>query len=73
MNAKLKKVSKLRMAAGVVAATVGLSLAGSLTPAVASADPFQPYSGPLHPIRHALGNVEHPLWAITHPLRALIP
>ena len=40
MNAKAKKVSKLRMGAGVALATVGLSLAGSLAPAVASADPW---------------------------------
>ena len=40
MNAKAKKVSKLRMGAGVALATVGLSLAGSLAPAIASADPW---------------------------------
>jgi hypothetical protein len=73
MSAKAKKVSKLRMAAGVVLATGGLSLVGSLTPAVASADPYQPFTGPGHPILHYLGNMEHPIWAITHPLRALIP
>lgn len=73
MNAKAKKVSKLRMAAGVLLATVGLSLIGSLVPANASADPWQPFSGPRHPVRHYLGDVEHPIWAITHPVRALIP
>ncbi len=55
MNAKAKKVSKLRIAAGVLLGTVGLSLVGSLVPAVASADPYQPFSGPRHPVRHYLG------------------
>jgi len=73
MNAETKKVSKLRMAAGVVLGTVGLSLIGSLVPAVASADPYQPFSGPRHPVRHYLGDVEHPIWAFTHPVRAAIP
>jgi hypothetical protein len=73
MNATTTKVSKPRMAAGVLLGTVGLSLMASLTPAVASADPYQPFSGPRHPVRHYLGDIEHPLWAITHPLRALIP
>jgi hypothetical protein len=73
MNAKAKKVSKLRIAAGVLLATVGLSLIGSLVPATASADPWQPFSGPAHPVRHYLGDIEHPIWAITHPVRALIP
>jgi hypothetical protein len=74
MNAKsASKVSKLRMAAGVALGTVSLSLIGSLVPAVASADPYQRYSGPLHPIRHYLGDLEHPVWAITHPVRSLIP
>ena len=74
MNArKVPKVSKLRVAAGVVLGTVGLSLIGSLVPAVASADPWQPRSGPLHPVRHYAGDIEHPVWAITHPVRSLIP
>ena len=47
-----KKVSKLRMMAGVLLGALGLSLAASLMPAVASADPYDPYSGPLHPVRH---------------------
>jgi hypothetical protein len=72
MNAKAK-VSKVRIAAGVGLATIGLSLAGSLMPAVASADPFDPYSGPLHPVRHYAGDILHPGWALTHPLRALVP
>ena len=46
MNAEAKRVPKLRMGAGVALATVGLSLAGSLAPAVASADPWVPFSGP---------------------------
>jgi hypothetical protein len=73
MEAKAKKVSKLRMAAAVVLGTIGLSLIGSLMPAVASADPWVPYSGPLHPVRHYAADVLHPIWAITHPVRALIP
>ncbi len=73
MTAEPKKVSKLRIAAGVVLGTVGLSLAGSLMPAVASADPWVPYSGPLHPLRHYAADITHPGWALTHPLRALIP
>jgi hypothetical protein len=70
---KAPKVSKLRMAAGVVLGAVGLSLVGSLMPAVASADPYVPYSGPLHPVRHYAADVLHPGWALTHPLRAIIP
>jgi len=82
MNAKIteaeapepkNKVSKLRMLAGVVLGTVGLSLLASLMPAVASADPYVPYSGPLHPIRHYAADILHPDWALTHPVRALIP
>jgi hypothetical protein len=42
-------------------------------PAVASADPWVPYSGPLHPVRHYAADVLHPLWTLTHPLRALTP
>jgi hypothetical protein len=73
MTTNTKKVSKLRMAAGVAVGTVGLSLVGSLMPAVASADPWVPYSGPLHPVRHYAADVLHPLWTLTHPLRAAIP
>jgi hypothetical protein len=73
MKAKGKKVSKLRMAAGVGLGTISLSLMGSLMPAVASADPWVPYSGPLHPVRHYAADILHPVWAITHPVRALIP
>ena len=73
MNTKAKKVSKLRMAAGVLLGAVGLSLIAALVPATASADPWQPFSGPAHPVRHYLGDIEHPIWAITHPARALIP
>jgi hypothetical protein len=72
-DTKVKKVSKLRIAAGVVLGTVGLSLVGSLVPAVASADPYVPYSGPLHPVRHYAADILHPGWALTHPLRALTP
>jgi hypothetical protein len=73
VNAKETKVSKLRMAAGVAVATIVLSFMGSLMPAVASADPWVPYSGPLHPARHYAANVLHPVWTLTHPLRAAIP
>jgi hypothetical protein len=73
MNAKAKKVSKLRMGAGVALATVGLSLAGSLAPAVASADPWVPSSGHRHPVRHYVADVTHPVWALTHPARAFVP
>jgi hypothetical protein len=72
MKARAKKVSKLRMAAGVGLGTIGLSLMGSLMPAVASADPWVPCSGPLHPVRHYAADILHPVWAITHPVRALI-
>jgi hypothetical protein len=68
-----KKVSKPRMMAGVLLGALGLSLAASLMPAVASADPYDPYSGPLHPVRHYAGDILHPEWALTHPLRALVP
>ena len=70
---KSKKVSKPRVAAAGLLATVGLSLLGSLAAPVASADPRVPFSGPLHPIRHYAADVLHPIWAITHPVRALIP
>jgi hypothetical protein len=73
MNAKPKKVYKMRIAAGALLGTVGLSLVGSMLPAVASADPYQPFSGPGHPVRHYAGDIEHPIWAITHPVRALTP
>jgi hypothetical protein len=73
MKAKAGNVSKLRVAAGVAVGTLGLSLIGSLAPAVASADPWVPYSGPLHPVRHYAADVLHPIWALTHPLRAVIP
>jgi len=70
---KSKKVSKLRIAAAGLLAAVGLSLLGSLAPAVASADPLVPFSGPLHPMRHYAADVLHPDWAITHPVRATTP
>jgi hypothetical protein len=67
------KVSRLRVAAAGVLAAAGLSILGSLAPAVASADPWVPFSGPLHPIRHYAADVLHPVWSITHPIRATIP
>ncbi len=73
MKTQVKKVSKLRMAAGVGLATIGLSLAGSLMPATASADPWVPYSGPLHPVRHYAANFLHPMWTLTHPIRSALP
>ncbi len=73
MSAKPKKVSKLRMGAGVLLGAVGLSLVGSLMPAVASADPWVPDTGPLHPVRHYAADILHPGWALTHPLRAMVP
>jgi hypothetical protein len=72
-DTKTKKLSKLRIAAGVALGTLGLSLAASLMPAVANADPYVPYSGPFHPVRHYAADILHPGWALTHPLRALIP
>ena len=68
-----KKVSKLRMMAGVLLGALGLSLMASLMPATASADPYVPHSGPLHPVSHYAADILHPGWALTHPLRALIP
>jgi hypothetical protein len=70
---KSKKVSKLRVAAAGLLAAVYLSLLGSLAPAVASADPWVPFSGPIHPMRHYAADVLHPVWAITHPVRATMP
>ena len=70
---KSKKVSKLRVAAAGLLAAVCLSLLGSLAPAVASADPWVPFSGPIHPMRHYAADVLHPVWAITHPVRATMP
>lgn len=67
-------MSKLRWGAAAALAAVGLSFGGAIVvPAVASADPWQPYSGPLHPVRHYIGDLEHPIWAITHPVRAATP
>jgi hypothetical protein len=73
MNAKAKKVSKLRIMAGIGLTTIGLSLAGSLAPAIASADPWVPWSGPLHPVRHYAVDMTHPFWAMRHPVRAMMP
>jgi hypothetical protein len=70
---KAPKPSKVRMGAAVLLGAVGLSLAGALVPATASADPWVPYSGPLHPLRHYAADVLHPGYTITHPLRSLIP
>ncbi|HEY2447684.1 MAG TPA: hypothetical protein VE400_21005 [Mycobacterium sp.] len=68
-----KKAAKLRVAAASVLAAIGLSILGSLAPAVASADPWVPHSGPLHPIRHYAADVLHPVWSVTHPVRATVP
>jgi hypothetical protein len=74
MNANnTKKALKLRVAAAGLLGAVGLSILGSLAPAVASADAWVPFSGPLHPIRHYSADVLHPFWAVTHPVRAAIP
>jgi hypothetical protein len=70
---KSKKISKFRATAAGLLAAVALSLLGSLAPAVASADPWVPYSGPLHPMRHYAADVLHPIWAVTHPIRATVP
>ena len=66
-----KSTTKVAVLLGVL----GTSLLGTLAaPAVASADPWQPYwTGPEHPVRHYVGDAEHPIWAITHPFRALVP
>lgn len=72
-NPTAKKVSKLRIAAGVGLGTIGLTIAGSLMPAVASADPYVPHSGPLHPVRHYAANFLNPGWTIRHPIRAALP
>lgn len=60
-------------AAGQFEEASGRLSAGSLTPAVASADPYVPWSGPLHPLRHYAADVIHPGWVLTHPLRAMVP
>jgi hypothetical protein len=73
MNANTKKALKLRVAAAGLLGAVGLSILGSLAPAVASADPWVPFSGPLHPVRHYAADVTHPFWAVTHPIRATMP
>jgi hypothetical protein len=73
MNAKTTKVSRRRVAAAGLLAGIGLSVLGSLAPAVASADPWVPGTGPLHPVRHYAADVLHPYWAARHPLRALVP
>lgn len=70
---KTKKVSRVRVAAAGLLAGVGLSVLGSLAPAVASADPWVPWTGPLHPVRHYAADVLDPYWAFHHPIRAIIP
>jgi hypothetical protein len=70
---KTPKVSKVRMGAAVLLGTLGLSVAGALVPATASANPYVPFSGPLHPIRHYAADVLHPIYTITHPIRSLLP
>jgi hypothetical protein len=72
-DTKTPKVSKLRVAAAGVLGAAGLSLIASLVPAIASADPYQPYTGPRHPIAHYFGDIQYPGWALTHPIRALVP
>ncbi|BCZ22257.1 hypothetical protein MYSE111917_11280 [Mycobacterium senriense] len=69
----VKKVSKLRIAAGVGLGAIGLSIAGSLMPAVASASPDVPHSGHLHPVRHYAANFLNPGWTVTHPFNAALP
>ena len=70
---KSKKVSKMRVGAAGLLAAVGLSVLGSLAPAVASADPWVPFTGPFRPMRHYAADVLHPVWAVTHPIRATMP
>jgi hypothetical protein len=64
-----------RTKVAVLLGTLGISLLGAVAvPAVASADPFQPYwTGPQHPVRHYGGDLEHPAWSVTHPIRAVVP
>lgn len=72
-DVKARKVSKLRVAAGVGLGAIGLSIAGSLMPAVASASPDVPHSGHLHPVRHYAANFLSPGWTLTHPFNAALP
>jgi hypothetical protein len=72
-NAKTQKAPRLRVAAAGVLAGIGLSLLGSLAPAVASADPWVPGTGPFHPMRHYAADILHPIWAVRHPVRAAMP
>jgi hypothetical protein len=60
----------MRVGAATMLAAVGLSL---VAPAVASADPWVPFSGPLHPIRHYAADLTHPGFVLRHPIRALTP
>ncbi|BBX44104.1 hypothetical protein GCM10009641_67960 [Mycobacterium cookii] len=70
MSTKSTKASKVRVAAATMLAAVGLSF---VAPAIASADPWVPWSGPLHPVRHYAADVLHPVWTVTHPVRAALP
>jgi hypothetical protein len=72
-DTKTKKASNLRVTAAAVLGAVGLSILASLAPAVASADPWVPFTGPFHPVRHYAADVLHPVWAVTHPIRATMP
>ena len=68
-------MSKARSKVVVVLGALGVLLLGALAaPAVASADPWQPYwTGPWHPVAHYAGDIDHPVWAVTHPVRSLTP
>lgn len=78
-------MSKIRALSAGVLCAAGLSLAGAFAgPAVAAADPGQPWgqpSGqhlrpeppPTRPIYHYTDDLTHPVWSVTHPLSALLP
>jgi hypothetical protein len=57
VHADAQRASKLRMGAAILLGTIGLSVIGSLTPAIASADDLK---GPNQPINCAPGPVSPP-------------
>jgi hypothetical protein len=75
------EMSKFRTLSAGVLCAAGLSLAGAFVgPAVASADPGQPWGQPMrpepppmHPIYHYTDDLTHPVWSVTHPFSALLP
>ncbi|MGO9509979.1 MAG: hypothetical protein ACLPXZ_22515 [Mycobacterium sp.] len=74
-------MSKIRTLSTGVLCAAALSLAGAFAgPAMASADPGQPWGQyprpeppPTHPVYHYTDDLTHPVWSVTHPVWAIAP